>query len=207
MSDSATTAEPRHALDPAALDTLFREGRSFNQWVPTPMSEAEIREIHDLAKWGPTSANGNPARFIWASSDAGREKVAACVLPGNASKVLTASAVAIIGFDTDFHNNFHLLLPHAPERYQAHFEANPQDRFDTAFRNSSLQGAYLIMAARALGYDCGPISGFDHDAMNKAFFEGTSVRANFLCCIGRGDRAALTPRNRRYDFEQISQII
>ncbi|WP_066554646.1 malonic semialdehyde reductase [Croceicoccus bisphenolivorans] len=194
-------------IDDQAMDILFREARSYNGWLPFTLGEREARTIYDLARFGPTSTNGNPARFVWALSAEAKEKVAACVMEGNKAKVLSSGGVAIIGFDTEFHRHYEKLMPFAPEKYHAHFAANEQDRLDTAFRNSSLQGAYLMMAARALGYDCGPISGFNHDAMNAAFFEGTSVRANFICCIGRGDPASLMPRNPRFDFDEVNSVI
>lgn len=196
-----------HRLEDKAIDRLFREARSYNGWLSDPISEAEIREIHEVAKFGPTSTNGNPARIIWALSAAAKEKVAGCVLEGNKAKILSASAVAIIGYDTEFHQHFEYLMPFAPDRYHAHFANNEQDRHDTAFRNSSLQGAYLMIAARALGFDCGPISGFNHVDLNAAFFADSSVRVNFLCCIGRGDRASLMPRNPRFEFETVNDII
>lgn len=207
MSTAPMTQDAGSRLDDDALGRLFRNARSYNQWLPQPMAEEEIRRLYDLAKFGPTSANGNPARFIWALSAAAKEKVSACVFEANAPKVLSASVVVIIGFDNEFHNHFEYLMPFAPDKYHAAFENNEQDRYDTAFRNSSLQGAYLIMAARALGYDCGPISGFDHAKLNAAFFEGSTVRANFLCCIGQGAKQALMPRNARFAFEQVNEII
>jgi 3-hydroxypropanoate dehydrogenase len=195
------------ALDSAALETLFRSARSYNGWLPDPISEAAIRDIYELARMGPTSANSNPARFVWAHSKAAKEKVAACVLPGNQNKVLTAPVVAIIGFDADFHQRFDYLTPFAPTKFRDHFAANEQDRYDTAFRNSSLQGAYLMLAARALGYDCGPISGFNHTALNQAFFAGTTVRANFICGIGHGAKESVMERLPRFAFEQASTIV
>lgn len=200
------TIERRQPLDEAGLDLLFRNARSYNGWRADPISEDEIRKIYELAKNGPTSTNGSPARFIWARSRAAREKVAACVMEGNKAKVLGAPVVAIIGFDTEFHRNFDYLMPFAPDKYRSLYEGNAQLRYDMAFRNSSLQGAYLMMAARSLGYDCGPMSGFDHAALNGAFFAGTSVQVNFLCCIGHGDPASLMPRNPRYAFEQVNKV-
>lgn len=205
MTD-APTVDRRQPLDEAGLDLLFRSARSYNGWRMDPISTDEIRKIYELAKFGPTSTNGNPARFIWARSRAAKEKVAACVMTANKQKVLSAPVVAIIGFDTEFHRNFDYLMPFAADRYRNLYEGSAQLRYDTAFRNSSLQGAYLMMAARSLGYDCGPMSGFDPVALNDTFFAGTSVQVNFLCCIGYGAPGSLMPRNPRYPFEQVNKI-
>jgi 3-hydroxypropanoate dehydrogenase len=194
-------------LSEAALDQLFRDARSYNGWQPEPIPEAVIRQLYELAKLGPTSANGNPARYIWAHSTAAKAKIAACVFEGNVTKVSSASVVVIIGFDLDFYRHFGQLMPFAPEKYRQAFSGDEQLRHDTAFRNSSLQGAYLIMAARSIGYDCGPMSGFDNAKLDQAFFSGTTIRSNFLCCIGRGDRQSLKPRNPRFDFEQVNEIV
>lgn len=206
MTDTPTLG-PRPPLDETGLDLLFRNARSYNRWLPVPISDDDIRKIYELAKLGPTSTNSNPARFIWARSSDAKEKLAACVMEPNKPKVLGASVVVIIGFDTEFHRNFDYLMNFAPDKYRSYYESSAQLRYDTAFRNSSLQGAYLMMAARSLGYDCGPMSGFDHAAMNAAFFAGTSVQTNFLCCIGQGSQELLMPRNPRYAFEQVNQIV
>jgi 3-hydroxypropanoate dehydrogenase len=206
MTRSPTSNRTRQ-IDGAALDVLFRNARSFNGWGSESISLDDIQELYELAKLGPTSANGNPARFVWVHSEAAKTRLSQCVKAGNVQKILSAAVVAVIGFDTEFHDHFQHLMPFAADKYREAFAASEQERYDTAFRNSSLQGAYLIMAARALGYDCGPISGFEHELVNAALFAGTSVRANFLCCIGQGAAETLMPRNPRFDFQQINTVI
>ena len=195
----------RNTIDDAALDQMFRSARSQNKWQDKPVSDTLIQAIYDLMRMAPTSANGSPARFIFINSEAGREKLKPFLLPNNVSKVMTAPVTAIIGYDLEFYEKLPVLFPHVDAR--SWFAGNERLAEATAFRNSSLQGAYLIMAARALGLDCGPMSGFDNDGVDKAFFAGTKVRSNFICCIGYGDPSGVFPRSPRLSFDEACRIV
>ena len=207
MSDLSTDRPPSERLSDEAVTHLFHHARTYNRWQGYRLSNAAIRELYEAASFGPTSANGNPARFVWVRSEAAKRRLATCVKPGNVVKVMGASATVIIGYDPKFYRNFDRLMPHAAEALIEAFRSDPKDAWETAFRNSALQGAYLILAARALGLDCGPLSGFYHDKVNAAFFAGADVRANFLCCIGRGSEEALMPRNPRLPFDEVNQLL
>jgi 3-hydroxypropanoate dehydrogenase len=193
-------------LDSAALDQLFRSARSYNGWLDTPVSDGDITAIYDLAKMGPTSANQSPARFVWCRSDAAKARLAECVSAGNKAKVLGAPATVIIGYDLDFHEQLPWLFPHADAR--AWFAGDEELRRESALRNSVLQGAWLIMAARALGFDCGPMSGFDQEATTAAFFaDQPRVRADWLCSVGHGDPASIFGRSPRPEFETFNRVV
>lgn len=194
------------SLDASALDQLFLSARSYNSWGDDPVGEADIRAIYALAALGPTSANSSPARFVFCASPEARAKLADCVLPTNREKVLTAPVTAIIGMDMTFYERIPELFPHNPGA-KDWFSGNEALARETAFRNASLQGAYLIMAARALGFDAGPMSGFAKPAVDAAFFTGTRVEANFICAIGRGTTEKLFPRSPRLAFEDAAQIL
>lgn len=192
-------------LDNAALDTLFREARSQNGWLDKPVAEAQLRQLYDLMKWGPTAANGGPARIVFVCSAEARAKLTACVSAGNVDKVSTAPVTAIIGMDMAFYDKLPQLFPHVDAR--PWFVGQSQLIADTAFRNSSLQGGYFILAARALGLDCGPMSGFDPEKVDAAFFAGTTVKSNFICGLGHGDPAKLFPRSPRLAFDEACRIV
>ena len=194
------------SLDAPALDQLFRTARSYNSWAEDRVSEADLREIYALAALGPTSANSSPARFVFCVSPEARAKLAECVLPNNKEKVLTAPVTAIIGMDMAFYERIPELFPHNPGA-RDWFAGNAELARETAFRNASLQGAYLIMAARALGFDAGPMSGFAKPAVDAAFFAGTTIEANFICALGRGTTEKLFPRSPRLSFEDAAQIL
>jgi 3-hydroxypropanoate dehydrogenase len=187
-------------LDSHALDQLFRAARTRNAWTDRPVSEADIRELYELMKMGPTSANSCPARFVWVRSDAGKDQLAQCAGDNNKEKILSAPVTVIIGYELGFAREFPTLFPARAEMMQQVF-SNSQLAQITAFRNSSLQGAYLILAARALGLDCGPMSGFDNAAVDRVFFAGTSINSNFICSLGYGSEHNLFPRNARLGFE------
>ena len=189
-------------LDGTALDALFRTARTRNGWTPELLSDNLIRELYDLMKWGPTSGNGCPARFVWVRSAQGKAKLAALASEANRPKILAAPLTVIIGYDLDFGAQMPKLFPARGEAMKAMFEKSPAVAESTAFRNSSLQGAYLIIAARALGLDCGPMSGFDHAAVDREFFADTRIRSNFICSIGHGTDENLYPRNPRLTFEE-----
>jgi 3-hydroxypropanoate dehydrogenase len=186
-------------------EQLFTEARTQNAYLPTPVPDSLLQQLYDLLKWGPTSANCSPARFAFVRSDAGRAKLAACMAPGNAPKVMSAPVTAIIGMDMAFFDQLPQLFPHNDAR--AWFVGKPDLIQATAMRNSSLQGAYLIMAARALGLGCGPMSGFDAARVDAEFFAGTTVRSNFVCTLGHGDASKVHARSPRLAFEQACQLL
>jgi 3-hydroxypropanoate dehydrogenase len=195
----------RTPLDAADLDTLFRTARTHNGWRPHPVSEDQLRAIYDLAKWGATSANCSPARFVFVVSKAAKEKLRPALLAGNVVKTMAAPATAIVGYDLEFYEYLPKLFPHDDAR--AWFVGNDELIRTTAFRNGTLQGAYLMMAARALGLDCGPMSGFDNAKVDAAFFAGTQVKSNFLCNLGIGDPSKLFARSPRFSFDDVCRIV
>lgn len=192
-------------LDKASLATLFTEARTHNGWQNKPVSDELCQQVFDLAKWGATSANCSPARFVFVKSAEQKEKLVACMAPGNQAKVSAAPVTVIIGMDMEFYEQLPKLFPHADAR--SWFVGNQPMIDATAFRNSSLQGAYFMLAARALGLDCGPMSGFDAAKVNEQFFGGTSVKVNFVCSIGYGDPSKLFGRSPRFDFADACKII
>lgn len=192
-------------LNDTALDTLFYAAHTHNGWQDREVTNAQLEHLFDLLKWGPTAANGSPARLVFVKSPEAREKLAACVSAGNAAKVAQAPVTVIIGMDMEFHEKLPQLSPAVDAR--AWFAGNEALIESTAFRNSSLQGGYLIMAARAIGLDCGPMSGFDEAKVNQTFFAGTSVKANFICSIGYGEPAKVRPRAPRLSFDEACKIV
>ncbi|WP_310474414.1 malonic semialdehyde reductase [Sandarakinorhabdus sp.] len=192
-------------LDGAALAQLFTDARTHYGWDDTPVSEADLRQLYDLVKMGPTSANGSPARFLFCHSVDARAKLAAAVSAANQPKVTAAPVTVIIGFDPKFHDRLPELFPHVDAR--PWFNWNADFARETAFRNASLQGAYLIMAARALGWDTGPMSGFDKKAVDAAFWGDTGIETNFICSLGKGNGEGLFPRLPRLAFEDAAQIL
>jgi 3-hydroxypropanoate dehydrogenase len=195
----------KHALDAASLDTLFREARSYNRWTTDPVPEAKLHALYDLLKLGPTSLNCCPARFVFVAGAEAKAKLVACVMPGNVVKVEQAPVTVIIGMDQKFYDKIPFLFPARPDA--GNMFKDPAVGSEHMMRNATLQGAYLILAARSLGLDCGPMSGFHQDKVNAAFFEGTSVKANFLCALGVGTAEALYPRNPRLPFAEACTII
>lgn len=192
-------------LDSWSLDRLFREARTPLSWRPDPVSDDVLREAWDLAKWGPTSGNCLPLRALFLRSPEAKERLRPALSPGNVARAMAAPVTAILGHDTDFHDLLPRLYPRAEAR--SWFEADRALREETAFRNGTLQGAYFILACRAVGLDCGPMSGFDAEAVNRAFFAGTSIRANFLVTIGHGERSRLPPRAPRLDFAEACRVL
>lgn len=193
-------------LSDSALDQLFRAGRSYNGYLDKPVSEAQLHALWDLVKFGPTSANSLPARIIWCVSDEAKQKLAALALPANAEKILKAPVTAIIGMDNEFYENLPDLFPHADAR--AWFVGNDALAQATAFRNSSMQGGYFILAARALGLDTGPMSGFDNAGVDAAFFaDQPNVKSNFITTLGYGDPASIFDRSPRPDFGRFNHIV
>ncbi|GAA4769445.1 malonic semialdehyde reductase [Stakelama sediminis] len=192
-------------LDDTGLDTIFRTARTYNGYTDQPVTEADIRQIYDLLKMGPTSANQQPARFVWCLSDDAKNRLADCAGGNNPDKIRAAPAAVVIGMDEEFHEHLPWLFPHADAK--SWFEGNLAMRKDHAFRNSSLQGAYFIIAARAIGLDTGPMSGFDADAVNKAFFADTpNVKTNFISTLGYGDPSTIFDRSPRPEFDKFNRI-
>lgn len=192
-------------LSAETLAQLFTEARSYNGWLDRPVSDEQLHAIWDLVKMAPTSANMQPARIVWVKSPEAKTKLAGCVMDGNKAKVLAAPVTAVIGYDIDFHEELPWLFPHTDAK--SWFDGDEKAREEGAFRNSSLQGAYLMLAARALGLDCGPMSGFDAAAVNAAFFaDEPRHRVNFICSIGYGDPASIFDRSPRPDFARFNRI-
>jgi len=208
------------ALDDEVLDQLYRKARTHSSWLDRPVSDETLRELYGLVKWAPTSANTNPARFLFLRSTRAKERLLPALAPGNVEKVMTAPVTVIVAYDLLFFEKLPVLFPHSPAMRE-NFAKNPQLVEVTARRNSSLQGAYMILAARALGLDCGPLSGFDNAKVDREFFdagrecEGCDqeflpeghVRSNFLCNLGYGDSTKLHPRNPRLAFEEACALM
>jgi 3-hydroxypropanoate dehydrogenase len=194
--------------DPATLDVLLYLARSQNGWLDRPVTEAQLRTIHELSKWGPTSMNSQPQRIVFVSSAAAKERLVPAMAPGNVDKVRTAPVVAILAYDAQFYDLLPTVFPHNPAA-KKYFEGpeHAAHAETTAFRNGSLQAAYFMLAARAIGLDCGPMSGFDNAKVDAAFFAGTSLRSNFVCGVGYGDPTKIRPRSPRLSFEQVCQIV
>ncbi len=196
----------RGALDERGLDLIFREARTQNSWRPDPIPEDLLRRIYDLAKFGPTAANSTPARFVFVVSKEGKDKLGPCLSAGNYEKTMAAPATVIVAYDTRFYEHLPELFPHNPDA-RSWFEGNEPHILETALRNSSLQGAYFMIAARSLGVDCGPMSGFDQAKLNAAFFPDGRYRANFMCNLAYGDDQKIFPRNPRLSFERACQVV
>jgi len=197
--------ERTNPLDEEALNLVFGEARSMNGWQDKDVSDAMIRSLYDLTKMGPTSTNCSPARFVFVKSEAEKAKLESALMPNNISKVMTAPVVAIIAYDLDFSDHMTKLFPHMDVAPM--YKGNDEMNVSTAFRNSSLQGAYLMMVARAMGLDCGPMSGFDNQLIDETFFSDTNIKSNFLCCIGYGDSTKIFQRLPRLDFDEVCKII
>jgi len=192
-------------LDDDALNQLFREARTRNGWGPTPLPESLLHEIYDLAKLGPTAANSTPARFWFCVSPEAKEKLGAISSGANRPKIIQSPATVIIGYDMNFPVYMPKLFPHAPDMNKLFTDEASNEIM--ALRNSSLQGAYFVLAARALGLDCGPMSGFSNAKVDEAFFAGTRIKSNFLCSIGRGTDHNLFARSPRHDFDDACKIL
>jgi 3-hydroxypropanoate dehydrogenase len=198
-----------HALEDATLDQLFREARTYRgsagAWLDQPVSDETLRQVYDLAKMGPTSANCCPARFLFVRSPEAKAKLREVLDNGNIEQTMAAPVTVIVGMDEEFYEKLPQLFPHTDAR--SWFAGKPAAIQSTAFRNASLQGAYFILAARALGLDCGPMSGFDSARLDAAFFAGTSVKSNFLINLGHGNPASLSPRSPRLAFDEACRLL
>lgn len=193
-------------LDDAALDILFRKARTQNGWLPTPVSDAELQAIYDLMKWGPTSANCCPARLVFLRTPEAKARLLPALSPGNVDKTKAAPVTAIIGYDTRFYELLPKLFPHRPEMAD-NYKSNATLAQTTAFRNGTLQGAYFMLAARALGLDIGGMSGFDNAKVDAEFFPDGRVKSNFLCNVGHGDPSKVMPRLPRLTFEEACTLL
>jgi 3-hydroxypropanoate dehydrogenase len=206
-------------LNDEALDILFREARTYNAWINKPVADEILRQLYDIARWGPTSANSSPARFVFLRSQKAKERLRPTLAAGNVEKTMTAPVTVIVAYDLKFYQKLPKLFPHNPVMRDV-FANNPQLVEITAKRNSSLQGAYLMLAARALGLDCGPMSGFDNAKVDEEFFSAGKcedceqeffpeghVKSNFLCNLGYGDRSKLLPRSPRLEFGEACTLL
>jgi 3-hydroxypropanoate dehydrogenase len=194
-----------HAIPDESLDQLFRTARTQNKWQAKPVSPTLLHALYDLLRMGPTSANCSPARFVFVTTDKGRERLKPHLLPNNVSKVMTAPVTAIIGHDLAFYEKLPELFPHTDAK--SWFVGNDQLIQTTAFRNGTLQGAYLMMAARSLGLDCGPMSGFNNAGVDQEFFANSTVKSNFICGLGYGDPSGVFARSPRLPFDEACQIV
>jgi len=186
-------------------EQLFTEARTQNGYRPDPVSDDTLRALYDLLKWGPTTANCCPARFQFVRSEEARARLIPCLSPGNVQKVKEAPVTVIVGMDMAFYDKLPFLFPHTDAR--SWFVGHEHKIADTAMRNSSLQGGYMILAARALGLDCGPMGGFDHAKIDHAFWAGTTVRTNFICTLGRGEPSKVHARGPRLPFEEACRLV
>jgi 3-hydroxypropanoate dehydrogenase len=197
---------PAGVLDDAALDLILRKARTHNAWIDRPVEDAQLHALYELLKFGPTTANTCPARFVFVRSGEAKAKLGPALDQGNYAKTMAAPVTAIIAYDLAFYEKLPFLFPHNPDA-KSWFDSKPiADLERICLRNGSLQGAYLILAARALGLDCGPMSGFDNARVDEAFFAGTTWRSNFLCNLGYGDDSVLFPRSPRLPFEEAARI-
>jgi len=194
-----------HAINDEALDIIFRSARTQNKWLDKPVSAPMLMAIYDLMRWGPTSANNSPARILFISSPQAKARLKPLLSEGNRAKTMSAPVTAIIGYDLDFPEHLPRLFPHNQDA--KNWFQNPVLRETTAFRNGSLQGGYFIMAARAVGLDCGPMSGFDNAGVDKEFFTGTNIKSNFICALGYGDPTGLFERSPRLSFDEACKIL
>ncbi|MFZ4756613.1 MAG: malonic semialdehyde reductase [Burkholderiaceae bacterium] len=195
-------------IDSNALDALFNSARTQNGWLPTPVTDDELRAVYDLLKMAPTSANTQPARFVFLRTPAAKERLRPALSPGNLDKTMSAPVVAIVAYDLEFHEHIPKVFPHNPGMKTGFDGAEKlavRDRF--AFRNGSLQGAYLILAARAVGLDCGPMSGFDNAKVDAEFFPDGRFKSNFLCNLGHGDPAKVMQRLPRFAFDEVCTLL
>ena len=196
----------KNPLTDEALGQIFLEARTYNGWLDKPVTDEQLRQIYDLMKWGPTSANGSPGRFVFVRSPEAKERLRPALSSGNVDKTMAAPVTVIVAYDLRFYEKLPQLFPHKPAMREM-YVSNAKFAEETARRNSSLQGAYLIIAARALGFDCGPMSGFDNAKVDEAFFPDGHVKSNFLCNLGYGDPSSFMPRLPRLEFNEACAFI
>jgi 3-hydroxypropanoate dehydrogenase len=205
MTDAPASTSLRTAVSNDCIDQIFREARTHNVWLPQPVPAELLRQVYKLAAFGPTSANSTPARFVFLTTPQARERLRPALSAANVEKTMAAPVTVIVAWDTEFHEKLPKLFPHKDMR--AVFAGKPELIEATAFRNSSLEGAYLILAARALGLDCGPMSGFDDAKVDAEFFPDGKWKSNFLCNLGYGDPTKLFPRNPRLSFDEACLVL
>ena len=205
QSEPPSLAAIKTPISEEAIDQLFRDARTHSTWLSEPVPVELVREAYELARLGPTSANGSPARFVFLTTPGAKARLKPALAPGNVDKTMAAPVTVIIAWDTEFHEKLPKLFPHADMR--SYFVGNKPLIDETAFRNSSLQAAYFILAARSLGLDCGPMSGFNADKLNAEFFPDGKWKVNLLCNLGYGDPSKLFPRNPRLNFDEASVIL
>jgi 3-hydroxypropanoate dehydrogenase len=194
------------SLSEDSLDILFRHARTHSAWLDEPVGDDVLRRIYDLMKWGPTSANSCPARILFLRTPAAKQRLLPALSAGNVEKTMKAPVTAILAYDLAFYEKLPKLFPDKPAMREL-FANSPELAKVTAFRNGSLQGGYFILAARAVGLDCGPMSGFDNAKVDVEFFPGGNVKSNFLCNLGYGDPSKLFPRGPRLDFDEACQLL
>jgi len=199
------TASESEQLDDDGLDLIFRNARTHNVWLPTLVQESTLRELWNVMKFGPTSANCSPLRIVFVQSPQAKELLVACMSENNQAKTRVAPVTAILAMDLEFYEKLPRLFPHN-QTARSWFAGKPEHIKETALRNSSLQGAYFIIAARALGLDCGPMSGFNAEQVNAEFFADGKWKVNFVCSLGHGDASNLFPRSPRFDFDEACRI-
>jgi 3-hydroxypropanoate dehydrogenase len=205
QSERAGLTVLKTRISEEALDQLFRQARTHSAWLSEPVPVELLRKVYELVSLGPTSANGSPARFVFLITPGAKARLKPVLAPGNVDKTMAAPVTVVVAWDTEFHENLPRLFPQFDSR--STFVGNQPLIDETAFRNSSLQAAYFILAARDLGLDCGPLSGFDRDKLNREFFPDGKWKVNLLCSLGYGDQTKLFPRNPRLDFEEASVIL
>ena len=193
-------------LDARSLDILFREARSFSYWQERPVSDEQLQELYDLMKMGPTGVNSTPARFVFIKSEEAKQRLKPSLAEGNVRKCMTAPVVAVVAWDSEFYTKLESLWPHQPDA-RSWYEGKPEKLESVAKLNSTLQAAYLIMAARGLGLDCGPMTGFDNSVLDAEFFPDGKWRSSMLCAIGYGVREKLHPRGPRLPFDEVCKIL
>jgi 3-hydroxypropanoate dehydrogenase len=193
-------------IDDSGLRQLFLDARTHNGWLDKPVPDGMLRELYDVVKFGPTSMNTQPMRLLFLHTAAAKQRLRPHLAPSNVEKTMAAPVTAVIGYDLSFHEHLSTMFPHRPDA-KVMFEGKLPLIEATAFRNSSLQGAYLIIAARALGLDCGPMSGFDNAGVDAEFFAGTPVKSNFLCNLGYGDHSKMFARSPRFDFASVCTFL
>jgi 3-hydroxypropanoate dehydrogenase len=193
------------SVDQPALQQMFFDARTHNAWQARDVPDALLRDVVDVLRWAPTSVNMSPARIVFVKSAEAKARLKPSLMDGNVEKTMAAPVTAIIGYDLKFYDHLPMLFPHADAK--SWFSGNKEFADLSAFRNGTLQCGYFILAARALGLDCGPMSGFDNAAVDAAFFAGTEVKSNILCNLGYGDPAGLHPRSPRFEFDQMASIV
>ena len=207
MSDTLPESHFDHAIADAALDQIFREARTLRKWKDKPVTDAMLMAIYDLMRWGPTETNITPARFHFVVSKAAKARLEPLMDEGNRQQTMAAPATAIIGYDLEFARALHKLAPRAAESLSEKLAHDPERARIMAMRSAGLQGGYFIVAARALGLDCGPMSGFDRDGVDKEFFAGTAIKSYFICNLGYGDHGSVRPRAARLGFDEACKIL